>query len=51
MPFVKNDTRINRGGRPLGSKNNVTPTIQSMIAYALARLIRFLFRRFCFLPP
>ena len=24
MPFKKNDSRINRGGRPVGSKNNAT---------------------------
>ena len=28
MPFVKNDTRINRGGRPVGSKNNATTEIR-----------------------
>ena len=27
MPFVKNDTRINRGGRPVGSKNNATKEV------------------------
>ena len=29
MPFVKNDTRINRGGRPVGSKNNPTTEIRN----------------------
>ena len=29
MPFVKNDTRINRGGRPVGSKNNATTEIRN----------------------
>ena len=29
MPFVKNDTRINRGGRPVGSKNNATSEIRN----------------------
>ena len=28
MPFKKNDTRINRGGRPVGSKNNATQEIR-----------------------
>ena len=28
MPFVKNDTRINRGGRPVGPKNNATTEIR-----------------------
>ena len=28
MPFVKNDTRINRGGRPAGSKNNAPAEIR-----------------------
>ena len=29
MPFVKNDTRINRGGCPVGSKNNATTEIRN----------------------
>ena len=29
MPFVKNDTRINRVGRPVGSKNNATTEIRN----------------------
>ena len=28
MPFKKNDTSINRGGRPVGSKNNATTEIR-----------------------
>ena len=28
MPFKKNDSRINRGGRPVGSKNNATTEIR-----------------------
>ena len=28
MPFTKNDLRINRGGRPVGSKNNATTEIR-----------------------
>ena len=28
MPFEKNDPRINRGGRPVGSKNNATTEIR-----------------------
>ena len=29
MPFKKNDSRINRGGRPVGSKNNATTEIRA----------------------
>ena len=29
MPFEKNDPRINRGGRPVGSKNNATTEIRN----------------------